>query len=231
MIISHKHKFIFIKVPKTAGTSIEIELSKLCGERDIITKERTADVEKLTTKTPRNYRGLFNPIPDFRHYGLKNLPKNTARFLMGWKYYDHIPASIVKARVGERVWDSYFKFCFERNPWDKLVSAFCWQKRLPGREQNFERFVKAGLFPKGFPLYTLNGSLAMDYVGRFENLESDLKTAYEKIGLSEGRVVLPKTKSHTRKDSEGYRQYYTQELRDIVASAFGEEIKLMGYSF
>jgi len=37
MIISHKHKFIFIKTRKTAGTSIEIFLSQFCGKADILT--------------------------------------------------------------------------------------------------------------------------------------------------------------------------------------------------
>ena len=37
MIVNHKYKFIFIKSFKTAGTSLEIALSKFCTKDDIIT--------------------------------------------------------------------------------------------------------------------------------------------------------------------------------------------------
>ena len=37
MIVSHKHKFIFIKTMKTAGTSIEAFLASYCEGRDIVT--------------------------------------------------------------------------------------------------------------------------------------------------------------------------------------------------
>jgi len=37
MIISHAHRFVFIKTRKTAGTSLEIARSRYCGARDVIT--------------------------------------------------------------------------------------------------------------------------------------------------------------------------------------------------
>jgi hypothetical protein len=37
MIVSHEHKFIFLKTKKTASTSIELALSALCGDGDVIT--------------------------------------------------------------------------------------------------------------------------------------------------------------------------------------------------
>ena len=37
MIICHKHKFIFVKTRKTAGSSVEIFLSKYCGPSCVIT--------------------------------------------------------------------------------------------------------------------------------------------------------------------------------------------------
>lgn len=58
MIISHKHKFLYIKAQKTAGTSIEIALSNICGESDIITPISRVDEEKrksLGYLTAQNY--------------------------------------------------------------------------------------------------------------------------------------------------------------------------------
>src|SRR5690554_5738319 len=40
MIVSHRHKFIFIKTKKTAGTSIELALRQICGPEDIISPVR-----------------------------------------------------------------------------------------------------------------------------------------------------------------------------------------------
>jgi hypothetical protein len=37
VIVSHKHKFIFLKTNKAAGTSTEMALSRFCGPDDIIT--------------------------------------------------------------------------------------------------------------------------------------------------------------------------------------------------
>ena len=37
MIISHTHKYIFLKSLKTAGTSVEAALSKHCGAGDMVT--------------------------------------------------------------------------------------------------------------------------------------------------------------------------------------------------
>ncbi len=232
MIISHKHKFIFIKVAKTASSSVELYLSKFCGPDDIITKERVPDVKKLKTKTPQNYNGFFNPLPDFKYYGPKKALVNTGRFFLGRKYYEHIPAVAVKDRVGEKIWNSYFKFCFDRNPWDKAVSAYYWLKRLGRqRDQDFSRKICGGRFPQSFKAYSINGELAVDFVGRFEHLAEDLEKACGKIGIPFDEKLLPATKMHTRPKTREWQQMYTEQEKEMVAQACAQEIELLDYKF
>ena len=53
MIVSHAHKFIFLKTKKTAGTSIELALSTLCGDEDVITPLTEIDEAKRDRRQRR----------------------------------------------------------------------------------------------------------------------------------------------------------------------------------
>src|SRR5918997_5095351 len=120
MIISHKHKFIFLKTRKTAGTSIEIALSRLCGDRDIITP--IGQDERFRREF--SHRGSQN----FRVASPEREP-NDGRPRKEVDYYNHIPAERVRVLIGTAIWDEYYKFCFERNPWDKAISLYFWLTR------------------------------------------------------------------------------------------------------
>ena len=66
MIINHQHRFIFIKVQKTAGTSVEIALSQFCGPTDVITPLHKKDEvlrESLSFRGPQNY---YLPLSSYR---------------------------------------------------------------------------------------------------------------------------------------------------------------------
>jgi hypothetical protein len=59
MIVSHKHRFIFVKTRKTAGTSIEVFLSSICGDDDIVTPIEP----HVEPHRPRNDEGFYNHMP------------------------------------------------------------------------------------------------------------------------------------------------------------------------
>ena len=64
VIASHQHRFVFLKTRKTAGTSVEIALSKVCGPDDVITEISPED-EKLRQaaggRAPQNFQSPPQP--------------------------------------------------------------------------------------------------------------------------------------------------------------------------
>jgi hypothetical protein len=223
MIISHKHNFVFVKTTKTAGTSVEIALSKHCGDEDVITPIVSED-EAL--RREKGYRGPQNHET--------HLPDGTE-----WKLVNHAPANRARRLLGGRTWRSYFTFAFERNPFDRTVSAFhhmennrvakgTWDESF--NFANYLRKPKAleGLHRRGWGLYTINDRMAVDKVYFFEDLNGAMEDIYARLGIEEPE---PLVQTKVSKRDASYRDYYDAESRTIVARAFEKEIETFGYAF
>jgi hypothetical protein len=237
VILSHEYRYIFLKTNKTAGTSVEIALSKFCGPDDIITPVAAADEEirrSLGYRGPQNHR----PVP-LSEYG----PRDFARLaLRGWKkarFYNHMSAREVVDLVGRDIWDSYYKFCFERNPFDRFVSLYYWHNRKRSwwfaqrkRYGTMTEFLESGapriLKRWGIDLYSLDGRVAVDRVCLYENLDAELELITERLGLPE-KLVLPRTKTAHRKDRRDPGDVLTPAEWERVAELFRDEIALYGY--
>ncbi len=91
MIISFKHKFIFIKNYKTAGSSIEVFLQKFLTNRDIVSKTR--DIEGINNEgdfDKERLKGIFtdNEIDRYTRHRLA--------------FFPHMPI-VISIRVFERL--------------------------------------------------------------------------------------------------------------------------------
>lgn len=225
MLISHQHKFIFIKTKKTAGTSLEIALSKYLGADDVITPISPEDQHIRNTL---GYRGPQNYCLPYRHYsGLDYLKLFAGKKL---SYYNHIPALKVRAYLGEPKWNSYYKFCIERNPWEKTISAFYFrypdpQKRLPISEFINSREIEGF---QSFEIYTQSGKAIVDFIGRYEKLDEDLAVIAKRIGLTEP-LILPRAKSGFRADKRPYTEILSDSEQERIRQVFSREIALLGY--
>lgn len=230
MIVSHKHKFIFLKTRKTAGTSVEAALTAICAPGDIVTPISPAD-EPLRAGTigPSNHRGNFNPLPELTAPGV-DITRTIRDAIRGRRFFNHMTAVQARNRLPRRVWDSYFKFTVERNPWDKTVSLFHWRNRGRDVGLTWEEFIENWPLQSDWRIYTLGGELAVDFVVRYESLADDLKSAMQQVGVSDD-FELPKAKGGHRKDPRSYRQYYSDAQRDRVAQHFAREIDQFNYSF
>ena len=231
MIISHQHKFIFIKTRKTAGTSIEIALSSICGANDIITPITAIDEQeriKLGFSSSQNFRLPLN------RYKVKDLVKlilkgNTLSF------YNHMSAQEIFKYVGKDIWNTYYKFCFERNPFDKTISLFHWLNETTNkRYDSLSEFISQGNLGviKGFDLYAINNLVAVDDVFKYEELSTALEVISNKLQLDQP-LGLPsyKAKSNTRKDKRAYKEIISKKDRQLIEIAFAREIKLLDYKY
>jgi hypothetical protein len=230
MIISHKHKFIFLKTNKTAGTSIEIALSRFCGKKDIITPIASED-EKIRKKS--GYRGSQNYLAPISGYSLGDFKKLIFSGERKERFYNHISAKEVKGFIGERVWNEYFKFCFERNPWDRLLSLYYWRcnsEPRPSISEFLDSEVPSMLTKMGFGVYAIDGEIAVDKVCKYENIADELEAVRTRLNLPE-KLELPRAKSRFRKDKRSYDQVLNEEQKEKIARLFSKEIELWGYGF
>ena len=79
-------------------------------------------------------------------------------------------------------------------------------------------------------IYSLDDEIAVDFVGRYESLNTDLATACERIGL-EFDGWLPRAKGGFRTDRRSYREILDQHQADLIADTCTAEIASFGYRF
>jgi hypothetical protein len=229
MIVSHKYKFIFIKTHKTAGSSIEMALAPLCGPDDIVTSMES----NAKTDIPRNFHSgtllsrMYSKSSIFR----KCINRHS-NLIAPW-YYEHMPAKRVKELIGPEVWNSYHKFCFERNPWDKVVSYYNWKTMGQGKSlPDFKTWVmeKTHRLPLDGQLYFDGEDCLMDEVLEYAGFISRFRELCEKMNIPyDGN--MPREKTNITREKIIYQNFYDDETREKVADQFRREIKLMGYEF
>jgi hypothetical protein len=229
MILSHKYKFIFIKTAKTAGTSIEVFLSKHCGPEDIV----TPIAPTVEGHQPRNYEGFINPVPEILERPGKLFSVLRHAITSRDKFYNHMPAREIKNRVPADVWNSYFKFCVERNPWDKVLSHYHMHAAREGGSLSLDEYLARGRFPINYFRYTNRSGtkIIVDRILRYENLVAELSEVFSQLKIPFGGTLGVTAKSGYRSDRRPYQEVFNDEQRKIVEKAFAKEIKLQGYRF
>lgn len=241
MIISHSKKFVFLHGRKTAGSSIGISLLRYLEPGDICRGYTTGGLAENIRPPEWNKslpylrpRDLFSPGPRVRAY--RRYVKHTYGISS-----THMTVPQAREYLGRETWNSYFKFTFERNPFDRIVSFYFWRIRSRDEKPAFSDFVDAmyqqdeaflrRYHLEGYsnlPFYMDGDQLGVDFVGRYEDLLPDCRTVFEKIGLTfDG--WLPNNKSGIR--PEGATHNKIASSGDIVKlkKIFSREIELFGY--
>ncbi len=228
MIVSHEHEFIFLKTRKTAGTSIEIALSQVCGPNDLITPIEQQDE---AIRRDAGSRGPQNYMVPFRSYGRQDwkvLLKTRKRL----RYYNHMEAQRAKRYLGKGVWNRYFKFSFERNPFDKALSLYWWLSRNTSEPPSIPEFLASVSASRlsNWRIYTIDNRVAVDFMGRYENLTEDLRIVAHTVGIG-STLPLPHAKAKSRKDQRHYSEVLCQQSRARIERVCAREMAVFGYRY
>ena len=216
MIVSHQNRFIFLRTFKTAGTSIEIALSKHCGPEDILTRLLEPGDEEL--RASLGHRGPQNHLRQSDHRTREFSP--------------HMVANAAQQHFPD-VWNRYFKFAVVRNPWEVCASAFAMrQAQGKGVGREFSELVRSPGFAawaqRWRNIFTIDGRIAVDEIVRYEDLADSLEKIRLRIGLPEP-LALPRAKSGYRKGH--YREMVNERDAEVIAKLFAPEIEMFGYKY
>lgn len=197
-----------------------------------------------------NLKAIFIHIP-------KAAGTSVRHALYGTKSF-HIPAT--RYLAADRVrFQRYYKFCFVRNPWDRVCSAFhyLWAARYGDQAypddrwashylsdiENFAEFVvRLGDDPSfcADVRRYIHFRDQADWVtapGNRTQLLVDFVGRYERLDEDyrslESRlgVAMPLPSKRVRQDRQDYRELYDSRMIDIIAQIYSVDIRLFGYEF
>jgi hypothetical protein len=241
MLISHSKKFIFLKTYKTGSSSIESVLRKYCGVTEFDLDDRS--VRGVHNNSVVSEDGIIT-FPRYRgsiDNGLKNGNKDY--------YWDHMTASELKEKIGTEIWDSYYKFCVVRNPFEKVLSLlyFFYFRSMENRccggyvgdnvkkewifelvSKNFGRRMLLG-YDNFFDseIYTMNGDVCVDRVLRYENLDTEFSEVLEYLGLIQ--EDLPRINSTYKDKDIRPEQFLSSDMISFIRNKYAFEIERFGY--
>ena len=201
MIVSRKHKFIYIKATKVAGTSTQVLLSKFCDENDVVTK-----IGATTGRSVQNYH------PTVTYGSHQTAEEIKSKFNIFNSYYKFMTVRNPWDRVVSDFWWRCKGGIKNFKPW--LT-----------RDQE-----KAGPEPL-FKWSNIGDDCVLDDYIRYENLEEDTLRILNQFGIDASNMPYPQEKTKIRTSSKHYSEYYDDETREIVAKKYAKDIELFGYEF
>ncbi len=206
-MISHEHKAIFVHIPKTAGSSIEVALNATEQTNEGTIDEATGKFNPVTTGKEKHY----NARECRRHYGRRI-----------WNSY-------YKFTVVRNPWEKAHSWWWNK----KEISG---RIKLPFREFLLESLITSEKLPRSLRpqvswITSKNGKIEMDFICRFENIEHDFRKVCRQINAPVKelpRILVENRKPPSRKH---YTEEYDTELIRLIATVYAEDIALFGYTF
>jgi len=233
VLVSHSHKFVFLKTRKTAGTSVEMLLEPLCAPPE------HAVTEKCSALVCE--QGII---------GARLIP-TAQRDRQSSQWYNHMPAAKVKKSLGADTFENYLIITTVRNPFARLVSQFHYglarnQKRVlprlakhifgppePTQRQTVARFRKwlnRGKWKADTDIVFIKEDFVPQVLLRMEHLSADLKALAKRLGCKIDLGDLPTAKKSARTTGKiPTAAYYSEREISLVRQREAWAFERAGY--
>ena len=207
MVVNSKYKFIFVHIPKAAGTSISKNLKKAPGNKNkwlAKTKHETLSDFYFKVSDRRTFTDKILKLNPENYYTFGFVRNPWDRILSLYQYLKF------KKPIKEiETIDSFQDFLFQAK------DGVDWIKNLSTMRPQADYFTFD------------NGSILINFLGHYEYLQEDLSKISKEIGLSINIKHLNKSKnSHL-----DYRNIYETKMVDIVKDLFIDDVNLFSYEF
>ncbi|MEI9994729.1 MAG: hypothetical protein WDM91_09060 [Rhizomicrobium sp.] len=244
MILSHRHRFIFIKGMKVAGTSFEMAVAPLCGPDDIVTPISPIDeLARLPAGACRNYAADRRAEADYLERLAASHPVELAALQQPpLVYYNHMMLREVLAKAA-RPLDGYRVVAIERSPYAKVISwanmrlsygAYRIGGEMRARAEDVRSAIDKG-FETGLVLAARNidryrlpdGRLATQPL-RYAALREEFTAFVRSLGVDDP-PSLPHAKKGPMSDTLDPRDVLRLDQIARINEAFAGEFDAFGY--
>jgi len=158
-----------------------------------------------------------------------------------YKRASHATASHIASALGLNEYLSRISFCVVRNPYDRLVSAYCYRTETGRvRKISFQDFVlsRSRNYARRLPLQidylTIDGRLEVNDILKYESLDSDY-AAFSEKHFGEPYSLRPVNVSESR-TSKNFMSWYRdpdgaleRDLIDRVNMLYEPDFSALGY--
>ena len=198
--------------------------------------------KKFKTKRKNSILSIFLEKNCLFFHIPKTAGISVSKSLFGDVKWGHRSVSFYKSYYGEDTFNTLYKFCFVRNPYKRLFSAYTFLKQGGINNQdlefsksylkeytNFNEFVLKGLEKKEImnwvhfkPQYTFicdeNDKVVMDFIGKVENLNTDFNTVCKQLNI--------KSELQTLNKSKNIKNEFSKEIKNIIKLKYQKDFNL-----
>lgn len=203
MIISHKYRYLFVELQRTASWAIRDELKENYSGEEILKKNSTYHAFcKKATDAEKNY---------FVFSGIRNPLDRTISFYEKLKHDPKNYISRIAYKKSKTLADRYFLKQYEF---------------VKKNKASFSRYLKKFYYLPYDDRSCMNHD-SFDFVYRFENLQDDFAEILHRIGIDPVRPlpIVNKTKGK----SSNLRSYLDEDAVKHAVRVFGPFMEKWGY--